>query len=306
MGSILGPLLFLIYINDMSISLNCGLSLYADDSALMFAHNDPVVIASRLSSELSNCKRWLTDNKLSLHLGKTESMLFGSSRKLKGVDNFHVSCDGTAVVRVTTVKYLGVTLDAGLNGASHVGKMLKSCMGRLAFLYRNSALLDFKSRKTLCSALIQPYIDYCCSSWYSGLPVILKKRLDVFQRKMVRFVMNADYRFHVGNHELRQLSWLSIPDRVLYFKMNHLFRVRHNLAPKYIMVNFKSIALSHSHNTRGRDFNFHLSKDTSQSHSSFMFTAAKHWNALPDCLKSIPDYHVFKKRLREHLFSKYV
>ena len=71
-GSILGPLLFLVYINDMSISLSCKLSLYADDSALLFSHRDSNIIASRLSSELSRCKQWLVDNRLSLHVGKTE------------------------------------------------------------------------------------------------------------------------------------------------------------------------------------------------------------------------------------------
>ena len=249
----------------------------------MFAHNNPAVIANRLSLELSNCKQWLTDNRLSLHLG-----IF----------------DGTAVVRVSTVKYLGVTLDASLNGSSHVSKMLKTCMGRLAFLYRNSSLLDANSRKTLCSTLIQPYIDYCCSSWYSGLSAALKQRLDVFQRKMVRFILNVDYRHHVGDLELYRLSWLAIPDRVMVFKMAHLFRVRHDLAPKYIMANFQSLAVSHSHNTRGKDFNFQLSKNNSRSQSSFMFTAAKQWNFLPNCLKSLSVYRVFKKRLREHLFLK--
>ena len=71
-GSILGPLLFLAYINDMHRSVNCQLALYADDSALIFSHKDPSVIADRLSHELSSCKKWLTDNKLSLHVGKTE------------------------------------------------------------------------------------------------------------------------------------------------------------------------------------------------------------------------------------------
>ena len=74
-GSILGPLLFLVYVNDMNISLSCRLSLYADDSALLFAHRDSQVIAARLSSELSQCKKWLVDNRLSLHIGKTESLL---------------------------------------------------------------------------------------------------------------------------------------------------------------------------------------------------------------------------------------
>ena len=85
-GSILGPLLFLIYINDMNISLTCRLSLYADDSALLFAHRDAKVISDRLSMELSSCKNWLVDNRLSLHVGKTESLLFGSKRRLKGVE----------------------------------------------------------------------------------------------------------------------------------------------------------------------------------------------------------------------------
>ena len=74
-GSILGPQLFLIYINDMNLSINCRLSLYADDSALLFSGRDPDVIAERLSVELSTCKRWLVDNKLSLHVYRKNGML---------------------------------------------------------------------------------------------------------------------------------------------------------------------------------------------------------------------------------------
>ena len=93
-GSILGPLLFLIYINDMSISLNCRLSLYADDSALLFAHKDPDVISERLSSELTRCKYWLIDNNLSIHVGMTESLLFGLKQKLNTVACFCIYCNG--------------------------------------------------------------------------------------------------------------------------------------------------------------------------------------------------------------------
>ena len=96
-GSILGPQLFLIYINDMHLSISCRLSLYADDSALLFSHTDAGTIANHLSHELSMCKKWLVDNKLSLHVGKTECLLFGSKRKLSKVGNFHVFCDGTLV-----------------------------------------------------------------------------------------------------------------------------------------------------------------------------------------------------------------
>ena len=136
----------------MSISLNCMLLLYADDSALIFSHKDSEVIAERLSMELTTCKKWLVDNRLSLHVGKTECLLFGSGGRLKGVGEFRVTCDGSPVQRVYNVKYLGVMLDERLNGSTHVGNLLKTCSARLAFLYRNSSLLDYRCRKTLFCA----------------------------------------------------------------------------------------------------------------------------------------------------------
>ena len=305
-GSILGPLLFLIYINDMNISLTCRLSLYADDSALLFSHRNPQIIADRLSTELSTCKRWLVDNRLSLHVGKTEALLFGSKRKLKGVDNFKIHCDGTPVERKFSVKYLGVLLDANMNGSAHAGNLMKVCAGRLAFLYRNASLLDEKCRRMLCSSLIQSYIDYCCSSWYSGLSVALKERLNIIQRKMVRFIYSLDNRAHVDCRNLQGLAWLSVPDRVKSFKMAHLFRIRHKLAPSYLLPNFKLISVAHSYNTRGSSHNFHISRELSLFSNGYAFTAIKEWNELPDSIKSIGEFRVFKRKLKQFFISRYV
>ena len=303
-GSILGPLLFLVYINDMNISLSCKLSLYADDSALLFAHRDARIIADRLSLELSSCKKWLVDNRLSLHVGKTESLLFGSKRRLKGVD-FRVFCDETPVERKFTVKYLGVLLDDSVSGSAHAGDVLKACAGRLAFLYRQSSLLDTKCRQTLCATLIQPYIDYCCSSWYCSLTVALKERLNVMQRKMVRFIHGLDNRAHVDDSNLKVLSWLNISDRVKFFQMTHLFRIRNKLAPKYLLPNFTAVSAAHSHNTRGSDFNFTVSRELSLSRNGFSFTAIKHWNKLPNEIKCIDELRVFKRKLKQFFISQY-
>ena len=196
-GSILGPLLFLVYINDMHRSVDCQLSLYADDSALIFSHSDPAIIAERLSHELSCSKKWLIDNKLSLHVGKTECILFGSSRKLKRAGSFAVSCDGMVVGQVSKVKYLGVTLDQDFKFKNHVTELIKKCAGRIGFLYRNSSFLDFDCRRIMCNSLIQPYLDYCCSTWYSSITKQLRDRLDVIQRRMVRFVLSKDSLYHV-------------------------------------------------------------------------------------------------------------
>ena len=164
-------------------------------------------------------------------------------------------------------------LDSNMNGSVHASNLMKVCAGRLAFLYRYSSLLDKKSRQTLCASLIQPHIDYCCSLWYSSLSVVLKERLNVIQRKMVRFVNGLDYRGHVDNKTLKDLLWLNIPDRVKFFKMSHLFRIRNKLAPSYLLPNFKFVSDAHTHNTRGSSHNFHLSRQLSLSPNSFSFTA---------------------------------
>ena len=81
-GSILGPLLFLIYVNDMTSACDCNLFLFADDSALLVSDRNKLQVEKVLSSELGRICTWLSDNKLSLHLGKTESILFGSNSNL--------------------------------------------------------------------------------------------------------------------------------------------------------------------------------------------------------------------------------
>ena len=304
-GSILGPQLFLIYINDMYSCLNCRLSLYADDSALFFSHKDAKVIADRLSIELSNCKRWLTDNKLSLHVGKTECLIFGTTRKLNKVGDFSVSCDGTAVTRVSSVKYLGVILDSNLNGAQHVVKLIKKCSGRISFLYRNSAMLDANCRKILCTALVQPYLDYCSSSWYNGITKSLKNKLDVLQRRMIRFINSYGPRHHVDEKDAKALSWLLVKDRVDFFKAVHVHKVVQKKAPSYLCRRFVPVLNTHSHNTRGSSKNFFISKELSRSLSSFSYTAAIVWNKLPVELKEIESEKRFRQKVREYLMSAY-
>jgi len=178
-GSILGPLLFLCYVNDMPISIKCKLLLYADDSALMVPGLDPESIAEILSNELKSCRQWLIDNKLSLHLGKTESILFGTKSKLDRVNSFEVKCNNEIINNVKNVKYLGVQLDNDLAGSSIVSDLIRKVSNRLNFLYRYKDLLNYNYRRTLCTALIQCLFDYSCSSRFPGINEDLKTKLNI-------------------------------------------------------------------------------------------------------------------------------
>ena len=132
-GSILGPLLFLIYVNDMADAVKCKLLLYADDSALMVSHSDVGVIQDRLSTELESVNKWLVDNKLSLHLGKTESIMFGTRRKLAKHSELNIKCGDTFIAPKSEIKYLGLELDQKLSGITTGHKVIKKANSRLKF-----------------------------------------------------------------------------------------------------------------------------------------------------------------------------
>ena len=305
-GSILGPQLFLLYINDLCISVNCDLSLYADDSALIFAHRDPMFIANHLSLQLENCKAWLTDNRLSLHIGKTESILFGSRRRLKSSNDFQVMCEGAPVKQVNCVNYLGVSLNNTFDGSSHAENVIRKCGGRISFLFRYASILNYSARKTLCTSLILPFLEYCSASWYNGLTQKLKTKLDVIQRRLIRFIMSLHHLEHVGFPEYCNLSWLTVKDRVSFSQLCHVFKVKTGKAPSYMTEHFVPVSSLHSHSTRNSHaHNYFISPLISEMPSSFVYKAVKAWNSLPIDTKSAGSECTFKRKLKAYFLSKY-
>ena len=216
-------------------------------------------------------------------------------------------CGESLIKRVHSVRYLGVIIDECLSGEEHVLSIISKISARIAFLYRSAYLLDFRTKNTLCKALIQPYFDYCCSSWYAGLSVKLKDKLSVLQRKMVRYVFRMEPRDHVGHDHLKKLGWFSVPDRVCYFRLTHVFKAHQKRAPSYITDAFKYCNEIHSHNTRFSHANFFISKGdcVGQMSRSFLYSAAIDWNTLPNHLKDAKSEKVFKPMLRSFLMRNY-
>ena len=301
-GSILGPLLFLCYINDMPLSVTCRLLLYADDSALLVRGKNPESIASILSDNLKSCKNWLIDNKLSLHLGKTEAILFGTKRKLNYNNNFQVKCDDIIVQNVKSVKYLGLILDDNLSGESIVYNILKKASCRLKFLYRYADILNTNSRKTLCFSLIQCYFDYSSSSWYSGINKALKKKLQIMQNKMIRFILKLDSRAHIGCNEIEMVNMLKVSDRVKQNKVIHMHKIWNDTCSEYMKENCNRICDTELRNcTRASSHNFFLPRVQKQATHTFYFSGIKDWNSIITSIKDIQNEETFKDRVKKRI-----
>ena len=304
-GSILGPLLFLCYINDMPMSLKCKLLLYADDSALIISGKKPKKIAEELSKELNSCRNWLIDNKLSLHLGKTEAILFGTRYNLNQVNSFEVICNNEIIQNVKSVKYLGLQLDEDLAGESIVKEISKKVNSRLRFLYRYKDCLNMESRKTLCTALIQCHFDYSCSSWFPGINKGLTDKLQVLQNRMIRFILKLNSRHHIGYKELKEAGFLKVNERVKQLKLGHIFRIKNKTCPSYMMTNFECLNENEDRsNTRSYKFNFFLPSTGSQGTKTFFYTGINDWNSLPNSIKEIKNEDLFKDKVKTHLMME--
>jgi hypothetical protein len=303
-GSILGPLLFLVYVNDMKGVTDCNLILYADDSALMISDKDVTKIEQKLEIELKSVCDWLIDNKLSIHLGKTESILFGSSKKLKKKSKLNISCNGISIASQEEVKYLGAKIDQSMSGSVMASNLLKKAGDRMKFLYRQKHFLTRSTKRFLVSALIQCHFDYSCSWWYPCLTQNLKTRLQTMQNKMIRFVMDFTFRTHIGHKEFKDISWLPVEHRVQQIMLCHMHKIMNNRAPDYLGSNIVSINQRHSYNTRSSVSGLIIDRVGSFGRKTFNNVAKHLWNALPNHFCFIEDYEQFKIKVKYHYLNK--
>ena len=214
-GLYLGPLLFLLYVNDMQQAVQSNLLLYADDSCIFYQDKNVKVIEEQLTKDFSNLCDWFVDNKLSIHLGedKTKSILFGSKQKLKSAKNLHLKYHDIEIKQHSNVCYLGCILNESLSGDPMGLNVIKKINARLRFLYRNTKILSSSLRRMLLNSLIQPNFDYASLSWFPNLTEKVRKKIQTVQNKCIRFCLQLENKAHIGLIELKSINWLNTSDR---------------------------------------------------------------------------------------------
>ena len=303
-GSILGPWCYLVYSNDISTCVSCKLLMYADDTILLSSHKDLSKVSSELSKEVSNCYHWLCNNKLSMHMGKTEVIVLSSKRKRHLTKNVSIQCHNDIIKSTNTVKYLGLTIDQTLSGEPTVYSILNKCTARLKFMFRHCNALDVNCRKLLYSALVQCHFDYAASAWYMGISQYLKRRLQTAQNKAVRFILNLGPRTHVGQSERNMLGYLNTNDRVQQLMSSHMFNIFNDVAPSYLGEKFVRVGGVHRHNTRNSEFNVIVPRVQGPEKYNFSYQGVKVWNDLPSSIKGVQTKSVFKEAIKQYYINR--
>ena len=167
-GSCLGPLLFMVYVNDLPLSIKHSLvNMYADDTSLSFSSNSISIINEKVIEDLECLKIWLAGNKLSLNVAKTNSIVNGSRKKVKDIQQTS-AMKPSLVIRdedismIEHTKYLGVHVDQYLSWDVHIAEVIKKISRALGMIRHRKQYLPLSILQTMYRSMVEPYFRFCC------------------------------------------------------------------------------------------------------------------------------------------------
>lgn len=300
-GSILGPLLFNIYINDFINSSNIlKFILFADDTTLLFSHYDINTLVSVVNDELKLVYDWIVANNLRINLDKTCFVLFGPKIKTDIVYPI-IKLNDSTIKREHCVKFLGVIISSNLSWLPHIKLISCKLTKNLGLIYR----LRFKFPKfillTLYNSLILPYLIYCISVWGSA-PKCNLYLLILAQNFFVRIYFNLRKFDHITPYfqlsNIRSISHLYISCLlILFFK---IYKLNFCQSLYNELVSFKNVRREHlRHNP---DF-YHFTPRTNFFLNSALSSAMHLWDTLPISAKNSSTLGAFKSSMSKFVIS---
>jgi len=267
-GSVLGPLLFLLYINDISSIISMYNHLYADDTIIVHVAENHHLLKTEIEEQLKLLAHWFQQNKLTVNTKKCEVIYFGSKQKLqKCKEMLPVVFEDQFLETKSKVKYLGVIFDEELTWKAHTSGVRKKVGYKLSKFKKIQSYLTERTKKQLVNALVMPYYHYCSVVWSSATDATLRKLESQYMRvkriyapeKSVRTLLN------------KNLSLFT-------------FKAIHKLSPSYISEKISLANQTRLRVTRQSAAN-HIVNDTTYrnrfSNSTFKHVSSSLWNSLP-------------------------
>ena len=185
-GSNLGPLLFLLYINDLAfVSPDLFSILFADDSNFFCTGSNLSYVIDIVNREVCSVVNWLNSNKMSLNIDKTHFMIFKPKRK-KIDDSFDIVVNGSKIDKVKSTKFLGVIIDSELSWKPHVDAICSKIAKNIGIMTKARSVFNKDTLLSLYYSFIYPYISYCIYVWGSTFETYLKKMF--LQKRAIRII----------------------------------------------------------------------------------------------------------------------
>jgi len=315
-GSVLGPLLFLIYINDLNYAINYSqVHHFVDDTNLIHFSGSLKQLAKQMNLDLRLLCHWLNANKISLNASKTEYIIFKHALKPMNYD-FKLFINGKRLIPSDCIKYLGVLLDSDLSWKSQINNTvlkLKRANGALAKL-RHFVPLNVLIQ--VYYAIFHSHLQYCIQIWGQPNNSTLINSITVLQNFAVRLMSFVPPRTSSNNLYVN-LEILKFSDMVHCENILFIHKLFHDKMPVSVQNAF-AVDFTHARVTRADQtglFNFPIINTVSFGHNSIRFNALNSWNTVQSVLfdeekgekvKLVSvNYFVLKKLLKKHFIASY-
>jgi hypothetical protein len=298
-GSILGPLLFILYMNDIChTSSLLNTILFADDTTIFYSHENISILCNTINTEIKEVCNWFKANKLSLNAAKTNLMFLGTRMQTLNIDdNINIYLDDCCLKRVSEAKFLGITIDENLTWKKQVENVCRSCSINIGVLNKVKMFLPTNTMYQLYCSLVLPYINYGLLLWGDSNKMLINKVYRL-QKRALRIVSNSSY-LSPSKPLFVKFNTLNIFDMYVKETSVFMFKYKHCLLPASFNKFFTTHSVNHSYNTRNRgDFRIPIHRIRTIS-----TTGPKIWNELPNEVKMVNSLGHFKNKIKTLLLN---
>ena len=297
-GSILGPLLFLIYINDIVIELHASVRLFADDTSLYIIVENPITAAFTLSDDLNFISTWASDWLVRFNATKTLSIILSLLKNPPLHPTLYMN--NTPIATTASHKHLGLTFSNNCSWNEHINNITKTAYSRLNLLRALKFKVNRNALEKMYISFIRPLLEYSDSVW-DNASTESKKQLEAVHNEAARIITGATKLCSIKKF-LTDLGWESLQSRRSKHKLILFYKMVNGLAPEYLQTLVPpTVQNTTSYNLRNANNLRNIRANTNLFYNSFLPSTIRAWNDLSDDIKAAPSVASFKHQLNKDL-----